>query len=259
MGDRLHNELEISVQNGRFHRRLAQKIIMEKETILIVDDNADLMQLLIMLLSPKYHVIKAHDGYEGLRQAKTHRPDLILLDMNMPRMSGIEMLEVLRKTNYNAPIIFMTAAGSEYVAVQVFKLGVHDYLSKPFNGNILEKTIDRALKETRLMREKEQLAKQLAATETVHQTVAALAHHVNNQLMVIHGGLDLLQETAVWTLKKNGRTSPDKIITDSQTSVFRINAVLRVLQRITNVELTTYYENEQMLDIEAALEEELRM
>ena len=232
---------------------------MEKETILIVDDSSDLVQLLTMLLSPKYHVIKAHDGYQGLVRAQTHYPDLILLDMNMPRMSGMEMLKVLRKTDCNAPVIFMTAAGSEHVAVQAFKLGVHDYLSKPFDGNLLEKTIDRALRETRLVREKEQMEKRLAAAETVRQTVATLAHHINNQLMVIHGGLEILQETAVWTAKANSRTSPDKIIADSQTSVFRISAVLRVLQRVTDIELAAYHNDDQIIDIEAALRKEIRV
>lgn len=229
---------------------------MKKETILIVDDNLDLVKLLTLLLSSKYHVIKAYDGYQGLKHAQTYHPDLILLDMNMPRMSGMDMLKALRKTGCNAPVIFMTAAGSEHVAMQAFKLGVHDYLSKPFNGNILKETLDRALNETRLIRKREQLEKQLAAADTVRQAVTALAHHVNNQLMVIHGSLELLQETAEWTQNPNSRTSPDKIITDSQASVFRISAVLRVLQRITNAELTTYHDNDQMIDIESLLKKE---
>ena len=232
---------------------------MEKETILIVDDNLDLVELLTMLLSPKYRVIKAYDGYQGLKHAKTYHPDLILLDMNMPRMSGMEMLEALRETNCNAPVVFMTAAGSEHVAIQAFKLGVHDYLPKPFKSNTLKETLNRALNETRLIREREQLAKQLAAADTVHQTVTALAHHINNQLMVIHGGLAILQETAEWIQEPNSRATPDKIIAASQTSVFRISAVLRILQRITNIELTTYHDDEQMIDIESLLEKELQV
>jgi len=232
---------------------------MEKETILIVDDSPDLVQLLTMLLSPKYHVVNAYDGRQGLERAQTHRPDLILLDMNMPRMTGIEMLEALRETTCKSPVIFMTAAGSEYVAVQAFKLGVHDYLSKPFNGDVLEETIDRALRETRLVREKEILAKQLATAEVVQQTVTTLSHHINNQLMVIQGGLELLQENAEWRLKHDKAISPDTIIEDSQTSVFRISAVLRVLQRVAKVELTTYYDDNQMIDIEEALKKELRV
>ena len=232
---------------------------MKKETILIVDDSADLVQLLVMLLSPKYHVISAHDGYQGLERAKTQNPDLILLDMNMPRMTGIEMLKALRDTDCNAPVLFMTAEGSEYVAVQAFKLGVHDYLTKPFNGNVLQEAIDRALRETRLVQEKEILAKQLAMAEAVRQTVTTLSHHINNQLMVIHGGLELLQEHAEWSVKHDKTAPPDMIITDAQSSVFRISAVLRVLQRVAKVELTTYYDHNQMIDIEDALEKELHM
>jgi len=232
---------------------------MEKETILIVDDSIELAQLLVMLLSPKYHVIYAHDGYEGLERAKTQNPDLILLDMNMPRMTGIEMLGALRHTDCNAPVVFMTAEGSEYVAVQAFKLGVHDYLTKPFNGDVLEETIDRALRETRLLREKDLLEKQLATAETVRQTVTTLSHHINNQLMVIHGGLALLQENAEWVVKHDMAASPDTIITDAQHSTFRISAVLRVLQRVAKVELTTYYDDNQMINIEEILKKELRV
>lgn len=232
---------------------------MEKETILIVDDSIELVQLLAMLLSPQYHVIHALDGYQGLARANTQNPDLILLDMNMPRMTGIEMLEALRDTDCNAPVVFMTAEGSEYVAVQAFKLGVHDYLSKPFDGDVLAETIDRALRETRLMREKELLAKQLATAEAVRQTVTTLSHHINNQLMVIHGGLTLLQENAEWLVNDDEIPLPDRILVDAQSSVFHISAVLRVLQRVAKVELTTYYDDNQMIDIEKALEKELRV
>jgi len=232
---------------------------MEKETILVVDDSVDLAQLLRMILSPRYHMVHAHDGVQGLERAKTDNPDLILLDMNMPRMTGIEMLEALRHTDCSAPVVFMTAEGSEYVAVQAFKLGVHDYLPKPFNGDLLEETIDRALRETRLVREKDLLAKQLATAETVRQTVTTLSHHINNQLMVIHGGLALLQENAEWTVKYDIAASPDTIITDVQSSVFHISAVLRVLQRVAKVELTTYYDDNQMINIEEVLKKELRV
>jgi len=232
---------------------------MEKETILVVDDNHELTELLTMLLASTYHVICAYDGYQGMERAQTHKPDLILLDMNMPRMTGIEMLEALRDTDCHAPVIFMTAKGSEYIAVQAFKLGVQDYLSKPFSRVRLEETLDRALHEMRLTREKEQMEKRLAAAEAVRQTVATLAHHINNQLMVIHGGLALLQENAEWTVKQAGIATPDTIIADSQRSVFHISAVLRVLQRVAKVELTTYHDNTHMVDIDEALEKELRV
>ena len=174
-------------------------------------------------------------------------------------MTGIEMLRALRKTDCQAPVIFITAAASEYVAVQAFKLGVHDYLTKPLSYDVIKETIDNALSETRLAQEKANLAKRLAAAETVRQTVATLAHHINNHLMVIHGNLELLQENKECILKHNNNSlSPGLIIDDAQASVFRINAVLRVLQRITSVELTAYHNSEQIIDIEAVLKKELR-
>ncbi len=231
---------------------------MKKETILIVDDNLELRQLLRMLLSHEYDVIEAINGRHGLEKAQIHKPDLILLDMNMPQMSGIEMLEALRQTDCKSPVIFITAAGSEYVAVQAFKLGVHDYLSKPFGRREIETAINNALHETRLVRERERLARHVAAAETVRQTVTTLSHHINNKLMVIQGGLALLHESEVWREMVHDDPILDKIFIDSQASASYISAVLRILQRVANVELSTYHEGEMMIDIKAALKRELQ-
>ncbi len=231
---------------------------MKNETILIVDDNLELQQLLHMLLSHDYAVIKAIDGRQGLEYANKFDPDLILLDMNMPHTSGIEMLEALRETDCKAPVIFITAAGSEYVAVQAFKLGVRDYIPKPFSRGEIEKAIDHALREVRLMREKERLAKHVAAAKTVRQTVTTLSHHINNKLMVVQGGLALLHESVIWQEMIHSDPTLDKIFTDSRASASYISAVLRVLQQVADVELSTYYEGEMMIDIKAALKKELQ-
>jgi DNA-binding response OmpR family regulator len=107
---------------------------MADETILVVDDSLEIARVLdeYMLTPQGYKVLHAGNGQKGLAQAIAHNPDLILLDMNMPRMSGIEMLEQLRQTDYKAPVIFMTMHGSERVAVDAFRLGVSNYLIKPF-------------------------------------------------------------------------------------------------------------------------------
>ena len=107
---------------------------MSKERILIVDDNEELLNLLDLLFSNLYDVLKARDGEQGLLMAQRDTPDLILLDMNMPRMTGMEMLAALRETECQVPVIFMTGEGSVYVAVEAFRLGVHDYLTKPFSS-----------------------------------------------------------------------------------------------------------------------------
>jgi len=231
---------------------------MARETILVVDDDETLCHLLEhhILNRLGYAVKNARDGRQGLQLAQTCKPDLILLDMNMPRMSGMEMLATLRKCNINTPVIFMTGGGSEYVAVQAFRLGVFDYLSKPFSPKEVAESVDRALQVTRLTQEKENLSQALVAAETVRQTVATLAHYLNNQLMVANGGLELCQELLQESVPVD-QAAALEILTDSRKSVRRIEAVLRVMNKISHVELTTYHDSISILNIEAAVQQEL--
>ena len=232
---------------------------MLQETILIVDDNVDLVRSLEMLFQLKYNIITAIDGRQGLAMAQSERPDLIILDMNMPHMSGMEMLEAMRDTTCHAPIIFMTAAGSEDLVARAFRLGVIDYLIKPLDIDVLEGAIDRALSGTRLAREKDELEKVLLTADTVRQTVDTLAHHINNQLMVVLGGLAILQEN----MERPGGLALYKpaptIFRDSINSAERIQAVLRVLRKITTVELTIYDEGTDILDIKDAIQKEFEL
>lgn len=228
------------------------------ETILIVDDSPDIVLFLkqYILMPLGYKVLTASDGQSGLDSALANKPDLILLDMNMPRMTGLQMLVALRQTNIQSPVIFMTLHGSEHIAVEVFRLGVRDYLVKPFTVEEVERTVDRALQEVRLEREKEELARSLAASDAVRQTVITLSHYINNNLMVLNGGLSILKEG--FQEGQEEGLSNGVIVQDCLTSLTRIEAVMRVLQKVTNIRETSYHGNIRMIDIERELKEELR-
>lgn len=230
---------------------------MAHENILVVDDSTQMVRFLDdYVLAPQgYHVISASNGKSGLEIAVVQKPDLIMLDMSMPRMTGMEMLTALRQTECRAPVIFMTMHGSESIAVEAFRLGVRDYLAKPFTVEEAQHAVDRALQETRLAREKDELARNLIAAETVRQTVVTLSHYINNRLMVLDGGLTLLQENLEQELGANPTLA--RVMRDSSASVNQIAAVLRVLKRVTAVKQTTYHGQTRMIDIEAALREEL--
>jgi two-component system NtrC family sensor kinase len=139
---------------------------MAQERVLVIDDNADIRSFLRdMVLGPRGYVVTiATDGQSGLELALAQRPDLILLDVNMPRMTGLEVLEALREHDFSAPVILMTFYGSENIAVQAFRLGVRDYVRKPFEVEEVLAAIDRALTENRLRRERERLMSELAVT-----------------------------------------------------------------------------------------------
>ncbi len=231
---------------------------MANETILVVDDSLEIVQFLkqYVLLPAGYTVLTASDGQNGLDTAVAQNPDLIMLDMSMPRMNGLQMLVALRQSACKAPVIFMTLHGSESIAVEVFRLGVKDYLVKPFTVDEVKSSIDRALQETRLAREKEDLTREVVAADTVRRTVITLSHYLNNNLMVVQAGLTLIHEA----FQKREFELPllPKILQDSLASVRQIGAVMRVMQQITKVEYTEYQGKTKMIDIEAALREELK-
>jgi two-component system NtrC family sensor kinase len=136
---------------------------MANEWVLVVDDSVQNVEFLTdYVLKPNgYQVLVARNGEEGLKLALNKRPDLILLDNNMPRMSGMEVLDALNEHRANIPVIMMTFHGSETLAVQSFRLGVKDYVLKPFQISEMLEAIERALSEARLRRERDELTERL--------------------------------------------------------------------------------------------------
>lgn len=107
-----------------------------KETILIVDDEADLLELIEYNLKKEgYNVLKAENGMEGIRLARKHHPDLILLDIMMPRMTGFEVCKIIREDNdlKQVPVIFLTARSDEETEVTGLDVGADDFLPKPIS------------------------------------------------------------------------------------------------------------------------------
>jgi DNA-binding response OmpR family regulator len=230
---------------------------MAVETVLVIDANPEMRRLLRdSILAPLgYRVIAAIDGESGLQAAVHHSPDLILLDMGMPGRSGLEMLQGLRRIECKSPVIFMTSFGTEKIAVEAFRLGVRDYLNKPFTPEEVAQAVDRALHEPRLAREHEELSHELLTAEAVRVTVVTLSHYLNSNLMAISGSLTLLSEALEL---EQPETDVDEIIQKGQESLRGIQAVLNVLMRTTNVTITPYSETAPMIDIESALEAELQ-
>lgn len=231
---------------------------MSNETILIVDDSQEIVTFLkkSALVPLGYEVLVANNGHTGLDMAIQHDPDLILLDMSMPQMTGIEMLQALRQTLCQAPVIFMTMYGSENIAVEAFRLGVRDYLPKPFTVEEVQETVERALRENRLSHEREILLHDLISSEAIRKTVVTLSHYVNNDLFIVSGGLSMLANAF-----ERGDLQDEqlqKIVVDSRLSIERIGAVLRVLKRVITFEPAAYTGDVQMLDIEEALKEEMK-
>lgn len=135
---------------------------MTKANILIIDDEVDLCQSLLELLEEEeYKVFIAHSGKEGLIKVKENLPDLVLLDLKMTGIDGIEVLERITAIDKDISVIMLTAYQSVETAVKAMKLGAYDYISKPFNYEELKIIINRALQAHDLSQEVISLRHQL--------------------------------------------------------------------------------------------------
>ncbi len=133
------------------------------ERILVVDDSTELRTFLSKDILPQFgfEALSAANGRQALSLIAEEHPDLVLLDVQLPDISGLDILKVLEEQRIKVPVILMTAHGSESVAVEAFRLGVSDYLAKPFDMDMARVTIDRLLAQTRLQREKARLTEEL--------------------------------------------------------------------------------------------------
>lgn len=130
--------------------------------VLLADDDAALRRVLEFKLKKSgFDVMAVADGEEALAQLKVGAFDLLLADIRMPRLSGIELLEKVRKLEPSLKVILMTAYATVPQAVEAVKMGAFDYLTKPFEDEQLLMTIDQALKFKRLEDENQRLKTEL--------------------------------------------------------------------------------------------------
>ncbi len=106
---------------------------IEKKTVLVIEDDPKAADLIALYLTNEgFNAIKAHDGEVGLSLAKRHFPELIILDLMLPKIDGWEVCRQLRKTS-DVPVIMLTARGEEIDRVSGLTLGADDYVVKPFS------------------------------------------------------------------------------------------------------------------------------
>ena len=130
--------------------------------ILVVDDEKQIRRILAVLLTEHdYEVAEASSGEEALKLQPEFQPALVLLDLSMPGMDGLETLKQLMQNPSRPEVVMMTAFGTISSAVEAMRLGAFDYLSKPFDNEALLLTVDRALERRRLSREVEALRTEL--------------------------------------------------------------------------------------------------
>ena len=124
------------------------------KSILIIDDEAGMRDMVSRLFSEAgYETAAAPDGAAGLQAAKVGDFDLVLLDMSLPKMSGLEVLDGIKEAKPDLPVIMVTAFGSTQTAVEALRLGAYDYIAKPFDLDELQVVAERALEQRRVIDE----------------------------------------------------------------------------------------------------------
>ncbi len=181
---------------------------MEKR-LLLVDDEEGIRKILgISLADRGYEVYTAKDGNEALKLYKEKKPPIILTDIKMPGMDGIELLKAIKKENPDAEVIMITGHGDMDLAIQSLKFDATDFITKPIEDEILEIALKRAEEKISLKRQVkeytenlerlvEERTKQLIEAErlaAVGQTVATIAHAIKNITAGLTGGIFVLEK-----------------------------------------------------------------
>lgn len=125
-------------------------------TLLLVEDNKDLCQLIKLQLEDKFNIHIANNGVEGLKKVHLYHPDIVVTDQMMPEMDGLEMLQSIRKDFQisHIPVIILTAKNDEGAKTKAITLGANAYITKPFSKEYLLARIDQLLAERKLFRER---------------------------------------------------------------------------------------------------------
>lgn len=133
------------------------------DTILIVDDEKNYLLVLEALLGPQgYEIITVNNAHDALRSVREADLDLVITDVKMPGMNGMELLEESKKIKPELPVIIMTAYGSIEMAVEAMKKNAYDYITKPFQNEQLKLTVKKGLDNYRLIKQNKLLSQALS-------------------------------------------------------------------------------------------------
>ncbi len=212
------------------------------EKILIVDDSKIAQGMLAEIFNDTYDLNFQDDGLAGIEAARHIKPDLILLDINMPDLDGLEVCRILKKEEEtrDIPIIFVTSHDSVDEKVKGFHVGADDYVVKPFYPPELQARVHAhiGLRRARL----QSLA--LERLTVFKEMAIAVSHEINNPLTAVLAYLHILQA--------NLENAPG-MVTENITGIYegtkRIQKIVGRLANATNASKTRYNADMDMIDL----------
>lgn len=237
--------------------------------VLIIDDEVAFSNLLCLDLesSENYSVKTANSGELGISLLKSEQFDVILLDYHIGTMTGLQVLQWMNEQKMETPVIMLTAAGTEEIAVNAMKLGAYDYSRKErlelshlpilING-VYERYLFRQEMKHREL-EKLEDEKHQAAVQMFQTTVRTIAHHVNNALAIIMLRSSSYERMAKKTLDTETAKQFVQLISDLKGQASVIESVVRSLVELSNVVYTNYVTDQNIIDIRQELEKNLKI
>jgi len=140
----------------------------EKTKVLVIDDDPKVAWILTEGLSANFEFVSATDGIEGIQMVSTERPDLILLDIKMPGMTGLEVLEKLNKLDDRPEVVMISGHGGTKYVVESMRLGAAEFIDKPFDVREVEIHLNGVLERRKLREEVTELRKELQVRSEVN-------------------------------------------------------------------------------------------
>ena len=176
---------------------------MTGERILVVDDSVEMREFIIQhVLKPSgYSHMEARDGLDAMQIISVTPPDLVITDLQMPRLDGLGLLRRMKEQGINIPVVLTTFYGSEEIAIEVFRLGVRDYVIKPFTEEELYYAIERGLAEVRLRRQRDVLRDMGKLVTSLPETDMLL-----NRTLLATMKLTGVPQGAIMLLSEDGRS-----------------------------------------------------
>jgi signal transduction histidine kinase len=221
-------------------------------TLVVADDEPDMLRFLKSQLQTRYHVIEAVDGLQALEKSFKHTPEIILLDMNMPGKDGLQVCRELREkpATREIPVIILTARADEETKIASLSAGANDFLSKPFSTTELHVRIKNLVQshqyQDKLSRQNDELEstiEKLKETETLlvqtekmvslGRMSAGIIHEINNPLNYATTGLYSLRNKAK-LLSGDQRAEYEDILKDVEEGIGRVKTIVTDLKTFSH-------------------------